>query len=85
MDALELSMRAVDQVHPLLSDLSLSLGKLGGILPPEYQGREKVREWVSRLERMGAADELNEEEARQLKFDLESSHKGFHSALPKSG
>jgi len=84
MDSLKLNMVAVDQVHPLLSDLSASLNKLT-ILPPDFEGKTKMREWIARLSKMGAADELTEQQARQLHFDLESSYNSFMAALPTAG
>lgn len=84
MDSLKLNMIAVDQVHPLLSDLSSSLNKLS-ILPVDFEGKTKMREWLSRLSKMGAADELTEQQARQLHFDLESSYNSFMAALPAAG
>lgn len=84
MDSLKLNMVAVDQVYPLLSDLSASLNKLS-ILPPDFEGKTKMKEWLSRLSKMGAADELTEQQSRQLHFDLESSYNSFMAALPKAG
>lgn len=84
MDSLKLNMVAVDQVHPLLSDLSSSLNRLS-ILPPDFEGKMKMREWIARLSRMGAADELTEQQTRQLHFDLESSYNSFMAALPTAG
>uniref|UniRef100_A0A7N0RF64 Vacuolar protein sorting-associated protein 28 homolog n=1 Tax=Kalanchoe fedtschenkoi TaxID=63787 RepID=A0A7N0RF64_KALFE len=84
MDSLKLNMVAVDQVYPLLSDLSASLNKLS-FLPPNYEGIVKMREWIGRLAKMGAADELTEQQARQLHFDLESSYNSFMAALPSAG
>ncbi|KAL5986863.1 hypothetical protein ACLOJK_015197 [Asimina triloba] len=84
MDSLKLNMVAVDQVHPLLTDLSVSLSKLS-ILPAEFEGRIKTKEWIMRLSKMSAADELTEQQARQLLFDLESSYNAFMAALPSSG
>ncbi|KAG9452747.1 hypothetical protein H6P81_005651 [Aristolochia fimbriata] len=84
MDSLKLNMVAVDQVHPLLSDLSASLNKLS-ILPSDYEGKVKMKEWIGRLSKMGAADELTEQQARQLHFDLESSYNSFMAALPNAG
>lgn len=84
MDSLKLNMVAVDQVHPLLSDLSGSLNKLS-ILPPDFEGKTKMRDWIARLSKMGAADELTEQQARQLHFDLESSYNSFMAALPTAG
>ncbi|XP_010278372.1 PREDICTED: vacuolar protein sorting-associated protein 28 homolog 2-like [Nelumbo nucifera] len=84
MDSLKLNMVAVDQVHPLLADLSSSLNRLS-ILPPDFEGRAKMKEWIARLSKMGAADELTEQQARQLHFDLESSYNSFMAALPNAG
>ncbi|KAF8409349.1 hypothetical protein HHK36_005424 [Tetracentron sinense] len=84
MDSLKLNMVAVDQVHPVLSDLSASLTKLS-ILPTEFEGRTKMKEWMARLSKMGAADELTEQQARQLHFDLDSSYNSFMAALPNAG
>merc|ERR1712181_147951 len=84
MDVLKLNMVAVDQVHPVLSELSASLTKFA-VLPPDFEGKTKMREWLSRLSRMSAADELTEQQARQLLFDLDSSFNSFMAALPNSG
>ncbi|CAK9194280.1 unnamed protein product [Sphagnum troendelagicum] len=83
MDNLKLNMLAVDQVHPLLSDLVLSLGRVPQ-LPVDFEGKVKGREWIARLNKMGASDELNEIQARQLLFDLETSYNAFINSLPKS-
>ncbi|KAK1291711.1 hypothetical protein QJS10_CPA05g00736 [Acorus calamus] len=87
MDSLKLNMVAVDQVHPLLADLSGSLAKVAaaGVVPEGLEGRAKVREWIARLAKMGAADELTEQQSRQLHFDLESSYNAFMAALPNAG
>uniref|UniRef100_A0A7N0V0Z0 Vacuolar protein sorting-associated protein 28 homolog n=1 Tax=Kalanchoe fedtschenkoi TaxID=63787 RepID=A0A7N0V0Z0_KALFE len=84
MDSLRLNMVAVDQIYPLLSDLSSSINKLG-FLPPDYEGRVKTKDWIGKLSKMGAADELTEQQARQLHFDLESSYNSFMAALPTAG
>ncbi|ESQ38094.1 hypothetical protein EUTSA_v10028962mg [Eutrema salsugineum] len=84
MDSLKLNMVAVDQVYPLLSDLSASLNKLS-VLPLDFEGKTKMKEWLLRLSKMGAADELTEQQSRQLHFDLESSYNSFMAALPKAG
>ncbi|GER56270.1 vacuolar protein sorting-associated protein [Striga asiatica] len=81
MDSLKLNMVAVDQVHPLLSDLSASLNKLA-ILPHDFEGKTKMKEWIGRLSKIGAADELTEQQSRQLHFDLESSYSSFVAAFP---
>ncbi|EPS64089.1 hypothetical protein M569_10690, partial [Genlisea aurea] len=76
MDSLKLNMVAVDQVQPLLFDLSASLNKLS-VLPSDFEGKTKMKEWISRLSKMVASDELTEQQARQLLFDLDSSYNTF--------
>jgi ESCRT-I complex subunit VPS28 len=83
MDSLKLNMVAVDQVHPLLSDLMSSLSRVPQ-LSPDFEGKVKARDWIARLNKMGASDELNEQQARQLLFDLESSYNAFMNSLPKA-
>ncbi|EXB51814.1 hypothetical protein L484_006387 [Morus notabilis] len=84
MDTLKLNMVATDQVHPVLSDILNSLNKLS-FLPPDFTGKVKLKEWMGRLSKMGAADELTEQQSRQLQFDLESSYNSFMAALPNAG
>lgn len=69
MDALKLNMIAVDQIHPLLSDLILSLHKTN--MSSSYKGTEKVKEWLIILNSRKASDEISTEQTRQLLFDLE--------------
>ncbi|KAG0227613.1 hypothetical protein BGW42_004369 [Actinomortierella wolfii] len=80
MDTLKLGMVAVDQVHLLLADLMQSLNNVRA-LPADFEGRAKLREWLIKLNGMKASQELDEEERRQLIFDLESSFSAFHGSL----
>ena len=80
MDSLKLNLIAVDQIHPVLADLMQSLNKLTS-LPPDYQGRGKIKEWLVTLNKMKASDELSPEQARQLMFDLEQAHTSFYRSL----
>jgi len=80
MDSLKLNMVAVDQIHPLLSDLMQSLNKVTS-LPPDYAGKAKIRDWLIALNKLKASDEIKEEEVRQLLFDLEAAHTEFYRGL----
>lgn len=73
MDSLNLKMVAMDQIHPLLNDLVQSLHKLS-FLPPDFEAKVKMKEWLMIVSKMRASDELTEEQVRQLLFDLESSY-----------
>jgi len=81
MDSLKLNMIAVDQVYPLLSDLVQSLHKVKQ-LPPDFEGKKKTKDWLSKLHAMPASQDLDEDEVRQLLFDLENAYNSFISALP---
>ena len=96
MDSLKLNMMAVgmfisvlffilpnddtDQLHPLLSDLMQSLNKVAS-LPPDFDGKVKIRNWLIALNKMKASEEINEEQSRQLMFDLETAHNAFYRSL----
>jgi len=80
MDSLKLNLTAVDQIHPLLADLLDSICKISN-LPPDWEGKIKIRTWLVSLNTMKAADQLNEQQIRQMLFDLESSYNAFHKSL----
>jgi ESCRT-I complex subunit VPS28 len=44
-------------------------------------GIVKMRLWLRKLNDMRAADEIGEDESRQLLYDLESSYSAFHKHL----
>lgn len=80
MDSLKLEMRAVDDLHPHVSELLESLGKVGD-LPPDHDSKQAVAKWLATLNSMRATDELGEEEVRQMSFDLEKAYNSFHKHL----
>jgi ESCRT-I complex subunit VPS28 len=80
MDAVKLDMRSVDALHPLLTDLVEALGRLTS-MPVEWDGKRRLQGWLSRMHAMKASDELDEDEARQILFDLESAYTAFTKSL----
>ncbi|KYQ93534.1 vacuolar protein sorting 28 family protein [Tieghemostelium lacteum] len=80
MDSVRLKMVAVDNLHPYLSDLMECLNK-NTWLPKTFDGKEKIMHWISTLNKMKANDELDEDQTRQLLFDLESSYNVFYKAI----
>lgn len=83
MDALKLNMVACDEIHPLLQDLLDSMNKVT-TLGPDFEGKTRVKKWLQDFANMKASDELDEEQVRQLLFDLESSHSAFYKSLAPS-
>lgn len=77
MDSLKLEMRAVDELHPSMSDLMDSINKVMR-LPQNHVSREKVQTWLMTLSRMKATDELTDEQVRQMSFDLDAAYNAFH-------
>lgn len=80
MDKLRLEIRAMDDLHPELRDLVDTMNRLS-ILPSDFEGKQKVAEWLATLNSMQASDELSESQVRQLLFDLESSYAAFNKVL----
>jgi ESCRT-I complex subunit VPS28 len=82
MDGLKLDLRAVDNVQPLIADVMTALRKIKG-LPVDFEGLLKLQTWLENLNNKRAADNIDEEDARQLIFDLENSYSAFLSHLSK--
>jgi ESCRT-I complex subunit VPS28 len=80
MDSLKLGMLAVDQVQPLLGDLLEALSKVSN-LPPDWEGKVRVQSWLSKLHTMQAHEELDEDQGRQMLFDLDNAYTEFHKSL----
>ncbi|KAI4500583.1 hypothetical protein M0802_004175 [Mischocyttarus mexicanus] len=83
MDKLRLEIKAMDQLHPDLRDLMDTMNRLS-ILPSDFDGKEKVSEWLQTLNNMSASDELSDTQVRQLIFDLETSYNAFNKMLHNS-
>lgn len=80
MDAVKLNYKAKDQLHPLLSELMTNLNKVT-MEGHEFSGRGKLVQWLIRLNGLKADEEINDEQARQLLFDLDSAYKEFYTSL----
>ncbi|KAJ1967953.1 Vacuolar protein-sorting-associated protein 28 [Dimargaris xerosporica] len=83
MDSLKLNRHAVDEIHPILSDLMQSLNNVS-TLPAGFEGKAKLLEWLIKLNQMRASDELDADQVRQLLFDLENAHNAFYRFLSQS-
>ncbi|KAI8049691.1 vacuolar protein sorting-associated [Syncephalis plumigaleata] len=79
-DALKMDLRAADSLHPLLSDLMQSLTSTSA-LTSDFPGKEKLLTWLIELNQMKARDELDEEQMRQLAFDVENAFSEFYRSL----
>lgn len=78
LDALKLNMFSKDALHPLLSDVIQSVNK---VTDRDFDNRGKIIQWLITLNQMRATDELSEEQARELNFDMELAYHGFKATL----
>lgn len=80
MDKLRLEIKAMDELHPDLRDLVDTMNRLS-LIPSDFEGKEKVNNWLVTLNSMQASDELTESQIRQMLFDLESAYAAFNNLL----
>lgn len=80
MDKLRLGIKAMDELHPELRDLVDTMNRLS-IIPENFEGKEKVKNWLETLNSMQASDELSDDQVRQFLFDLESAYSAFNNLL----
>jgi len=62
-----------DNVHPQLGELLVYLGAMHN-LPPDFDGIPKLRKWIERLNQMKASENLQEDQVRELIFDVEATY-----------
>ena len=78
LDAIKIGMISKDQLHPLLADTIQAVNKVN---EKEFENREKIVHWLINLNQMRAAQELGQEQARELEFDMTRAYNGFKSTL----
>lgn len=79
-DKLKLGMKSMDDLLPDLRELHETMGRLT-ILPPSFEGPNRVKSWIDKMSQMSASDELGEVEIRQMTYDLETSFNEFNKIL----
>ncbi|MCJ1467728.1 hypothetical protein MMC07_006353 [Pseudocyphellaria aurata] len=78
LDALKLNMLSKDSLHPLLSEVIQSVRQ---VTAADFENRGKIINWLIRLNGMRATEELGEDEARELAFDMDGAYAGFKATL----
>ena len=82
MDMLSLNITSVDEILPPLRDVHQALLNYPQ-LPSDYTGLANVGKWVEKLGAMKASESLDEDEARQLRFELEGAMQRFNDIVLK--
>ena len=78
LDALKLNLVSKDALHPLLSEVIQSVNK---VTDRDFENRGKIIQWLITLNQMRATEELGEDQARELAFDIEQAYHGFKATL----
>ncbi|KZF22013.1 ESCRT-1 complex, Vps28 subunit [Xylona heveae TC161] len=78
LDALKLNLVSKDSLHPLLSDV---IHSVNNVTDRDFENRGKIVQWLITLNQMRATEELSEEQARELSFDIEQAYHGFKATL----
>lgn len=86
MDALKLNYTTKAQLHPLLSDLVISLNDLvtkdsESSKPIDFPGKLKLVNWLIKLNNLSESEELSSSESDQFLQDLDTAYKGFYNSL----
>lgn len=84
MDALKLNYNTKAQLHPLLSDLVISLNDLvtrenGASKPVDFAGKSKLVSWLIKLNNL--AEALLADECEAFLADLDAAYRGFYNSL----
>ena len=79
-DRLKLNLRAMDELHPDIKELYETLLTMS-TLSNDHTSIVKVKKWLDKLDRMSVHDELSEEEAREMVFELDLAHSEFIKIL----
>lgn len=78
LDALKLNYVSKSTLHPLLSDVIQSVNK---VTDKDFEHRGKIIQWLITLNQMRTTEELSEEQAHDLAFDMEQAYNGFKSII----
>ena len=80
MDKLRLGIKSMDELYTDIKDLSDSLDRLSD-LPPNFEGKVRVSRSLTTLSGMSAADELDEDQVRQMLFDIDNAYSELQKTL----
>lgn len=80
LDAIQIGMLEKDSLHPLLSDLILSVNE---VTTKDFEDKPKIVKWLRTLNQMEVAEKLSESQAREFQFEMKQAYNGFKATLSK--
>ncbi|GEQ71056.1 hypothetical protein JCM33374_g4737 [Metschnikowia sp. JCM 33374] len=86
MDAVKLNYNTKPQLHPLLSNLVLSLNEMvtrenTRAVTHEFPGKSKLVSWLIKLNNLAEDDVLSADDSEVFLQDLDESYRGFYDSL----
>lgn len=91
MDALKLNYKTKEQLHPLLSNLVVSLNDLvmsnegGGpgndVTGLDFVGKSKLVSWLIKLNGLESGESLGQDDIDSFLNDLDTAYRGFYKSL----
>merc|ERR1711916_304203 len=78
-DASKSAQHVAEAVHYFITAMDTLKDNLTGLnaiptLAPDFEGKTKIKQWLTQLNQMSASDDLSDTQLRQLLFDLEQSY-----------
>lgn len=80
LDAIKIGMVGKDTLHPFLVDLIHAVNK---VTDKDFESKGKIVQWLINLNQMRASEDLPDDQARELQFDMEQAYFGFKGTLKK--
>ncbi|CAD0088118.1 unnamed protein product, partial [Aureobasidium vineae] len=77
-DAIKMNMLSKDTLHPILVETIQAVNK---VTDQDFENKAKIVQWLITLNQMRAAQELSDDQARDLQFDMNLAYDGFKATL----
>jgi ESCRT-I complex subunit VPS28 len=77
-DAIKMNMLSKDTLHPILVETIQAVNK---VTDQDFENKAKIVQWLITLNQMRAAQDLTDDQARELQFDMNLAYDGFKATL----
>ncbi|KAF1971656.1 VPS28-domain-containing protein, partial [Bimuria novae-zelandiae CBS 107.79] len=82
LDAIRIGLVEKDTLHPLLVEIIQAANK---VTDKDFESKHKIVQWLITLNQMRAAEKLDDDQAREFQFDMESAYHGFKATAECGG
>lgn len=80
LDAIRIGLVTKDTLHPLLVEIIQAVNK---VTDKDFESKGKIVQWLITLNQMRASETLDDDQARELQFDMEGAYHGFKATLKR--